>query len=187
MTPPLEDEQAWIERAREGDESAFRELVKRYDRRIYGIVVNVRGLGEDVKDVYQDTLLNIWKGLPSFKGRSSFSTWVYRLTLNAALDVVRHPRVETTSLEDFHESSASRDSDSFEGDEAVSLRNLRQAIEHLAPKQKSVVVLHVYERLSYPQIAEVMECSEGTVKAQLHHARRHLREILFRAESRQGD
>lgn len=166
-----------IARARGGDEAAFRALADRYGRVVWSVCYRFTRNEEDATDMYQDVWLKVWQGLPGFRNQSAFSTWLYRVAMNAGLNAGRRRPEPTAPLENIPDPVASDPTPEVQ--ETPVLARLREAIAILPDRQRAAVVLTVYERLSQPEAAEVMKVTEGTVKAALHQARRRLKMQLL--------
>ena len=172
-----------------GDEAAFDLLVERYQRRAYRIAWSILRHADDAKDLSQDAFIRLWQAAGSFRGRSRFSTWFYRLLVNLCLD---HRRGRQSWLRRWlaPEAGAARD-DVLERQPAppeddptarVARKQLMtkawQALGRLSPQQRAALVLQVEEDLSAKEIAGVLDCSEATVRVHLHRGVSALRKIL---------
>jgi len=178
-----------VKAARAGDESAFAELYERYKERVYRIAYRYTRDKERSLDLSQDTFIKAFQSLGKFRFQSSFYTWLFRIAYNTCIDFLRSAgRGKLSELNDEfldQESLPSMDR-SVEPQphvqaQAAELREkLDEALEELPEAQRSVFVLHVMEQLQYKEIAEVMNCSIGTVMSRLHYARRKLQGLLGR-------
>jgi RNA polymerase sigma-70 factor (ECF subfamily) len=180
MAIPLivEDENGLIEQARRGDRNAFGELVSRYYPGVIRIVYRLCGDTGLAEDMAQEAFLRAWLALPSFRPQSSLRNWLYRITVNATLDVLRRRKDEP--LEDeadrMYADQAAGPETSLIEKERVAL--LRQAMHSLPEAARSVLVLREYGSLSYQEIASVLDIPVGTVMSRLNYARNRLRELL---------
>lgn len=166
-----------IEGILEGSEEAFQELVERYGRMVYRVAYRITGSPEDADDVTQETFLKVFRSIDRFGRRSSVETWIYRIAVNCALNLVRDRREEPGGEVD--RATERPLDDPGRAAERMELRRaIAEALGKLPPEQRAAVVLHDMEGLTHAQIAEIMGCSEGTVKSRLHHARRKLRAYL---------
>lgn len=177
-----------VERSRRDEATAFRELVNKYERRLYAVAYGLLGNREDALDAVQEAFVKAYRSLKRFKGESSFYTWLYRITVNAAIDLGRKEsrREEVEFREevdpdekkgDYPVAPASHDpAEQLMRKELGSL--IEGAIQSLPIEQRTAVILREIEGLSYKEIAQVMDCSEGTVMSRLHYGRRRLQEIL---------
>jgi len=173
-------------RAQRGDLAAFETLVDRYQERVYSIVYHFVGNPEDASDLTQDIFVKVFQSIASFKGRSSFYTWLYRIATNQALDFLRKRvpfAVESLSQEEFtgqdEPQTTRRDHDPLKVVEARELQQMvEQAIHALPEKLRVTVILHDLEGLSQEETAQVLNCSVGTIKSRLFRARADLRERL---------
>ncbi len=165
-----------------GSESAFEEIVNRYKIRLMRLAQSVVHNEEDAWDILQEALVKVYKKLGNFKGDSKLYTWLYRVVMNQAIDKVRRrPKVVITSTEDILHEMSDKSQNSRPDKKALN-KELREqifsAVNSLPEKHKKVVLLREVEDLSYKEIAEVLNCSEGTVMSRLYYAREKLRELL---------
>jgi len=171
-----ETEEALLVRLRAGDGSAFEAVVRTYQRELYRLAYRFTRNMEDAKDLAQEAFLRAYRALPRFDGRSSLYTWLYRITLNLCLN---HRRGRTP--EGMAEAAGLADQapgalEALTGAERQAA--VAAAIASLPPQQRATVILRVQEGLPHKAIAEILECSEGTVKANFFHAVRNLRQRL---------
>ena len=178
-------EQQWIDQARDGDMAAFDELARLYERKIYGLALRMCGNTDNAFDIAQDALFSLYKSLPYFKGECAFSTWVYRLTANAAIDFSRRRKKEArlwlhdedgdeylTEIPDFRYDPAS------EYDRTALREAIESALLKLKPEYRIAFILRELHGLTYAEMADALECEEGTVKSRLFRARAQLRKLL---------
>ena len=180
----MRDESELIQAAAEGDRAAFAELVRLKRERIVRAARQITGNTDDALDVAQIVLVKLWQGLGAFDRKRKFDTWVYRVTVNAAIDFLRSrgPRGVMQPLPDPQETGREIPAEQRDADETVDLGALQQAFRQLAaelaPQQRSVFVLREIEGLSTAEVARVMEVAESTVRNHLMQARRILRRGL---------
>ena len=180
---PNGDELELVERARKGDRQAFGVLVERYQRRVVGVVLAVVHNPEDAVELAQETFVRAYQNLGKFEERSSFSTWLYRIAVNLAIDWRRHESRHVTLRGEEAEAELDRIpsavGDSFkEVARGETAEKIRDALDELTPEQRTVILLREVEGLSYDEIAEVLRCPRGTVMSRLFYARGRLRELL---------
>lgn len=173
----------WVERLREGEAEALREVVIAFGERLTAVVSGVLRDRDAVDDVVQETFTKAFYRIGSFKGGSSLYTWLYRIAVNGAKDYIKsRKRRPAVSLEDLAAPAAlmpSRTRPSLEGLSRREARlNVRQAIEQLPLRFRTVLALRELEGMPYHQIAEVLDLSLGTVESRLFRARKRLRVIL---------
>jgi RNA polymerase sigma-70 factor, ECF subfamily len=173
-----------------GNMDAFEQLVQRYDKRVLTIAAGYVNSSDDAKDIYQEVFLRVYKGLPKFQYKSEFSTWLFRITTNVCLSHrMRGRRHSHTSLDQSvndgdGQSHALKDtlSDNTTSDQQIHnaeiILRVEQALKSLSPRQKMVFSLKHYEGYKLREIAEMMKCSEGTVKKYLFEATARLRKQL---------
>jgi RNA polymerase sigma-70 factor (ECF subfamily) len=163
-----------VERCREGNREAQRELYDRTSERIYRLLLKMTANPDDAFDLAQETYLKAFTRISQFDGRSSVATWLYRVAVNEALQFLRRAKQKRMKLEeiglDDHTGSAIDQS-------AVKL-DVNEALAALTPDDRSVLLLRYQEGLDYRAIAEVMGCAAGTVASRLNRARGRLRGIL---------
>jgi RNA polymerase sigma-70 factor (ECF subfamily) len=180
---PNGDEAELIERAKKGDTRAFGTLVERYQRRVIGVAMAVVHNQEDALELAQETFVRAFQSVGKFESRSSFSTWLYRIAANIAIDFRRrerrHPTMRGEEAENEIQRLPSKLGDSFkEAQRSEMSRRIRDALAELTQEHRAAILLREVEGLSYDEISEVMQCPRGTVMSRLHYARNHLREIL---------
>ena len=166
-----------------GDESAFNHLVLRYRERVYWVARRFINDHNGADDVTQDVFCKAYESLPDFRGESSFYTWLYRITVNIALNNVRRQKLrEFFRIDEMFEIE---DKSAVSPDVAVEKKEERRLIEEaitrLPAKQKSVFVLRYYEELPYEDISTILKTSVGGLKANYFHAVRKIQEYVKRA------
>ncbi|MBQ4353444.1 MAG: sigma-70 family RNA polymerase sigma factor [Clostridia bacterium] len=183
-----------IERAKEGDSDAYSALVEEFERFVYNTalrVLSASGMPPDsAEDIAQDAFIKAWRNLPSFRGDCSFSTWLFRITVNCARDAVRsavrHATVSLTRNDDEDEDGSEWDVPVTSGDdipEDAMLRReqilaVRRAIEALPEDQRQVIVMRDIHELSYQTIADTLGIGIGTVKSRINRGRAGLKALL---------
>ena len=176
-------EQNWIQSARNGDQAAFGQLVIKYQKRVYALTVRMCPTPELAEEAAQEAFLSAWQGLPFFRGDSAFSTWLYRLASNACVDLLRKEgRHQGPSLDD--EAVSAEVPDTRPTPEAAAeQKELRAQIEAglrtLSPEHREVLILREIQQLSYGEIADALSLDLGTVKSRISRGRRQLRNFLM--------
>ncbi len=174
-TTTREEERALAARCLAGDRRAMAEVYERYKRRVFGICLRIAG-GNDAEELAQEVFIRIFRGLASFRGDAQLGTWIYRLTVNAALShCSRRPREQ---LDPGDGDATSRASDSRPSRDVPLAVALERALAELSAGYRAVIVLHDIEGLSHEEIADVLGCEIGTSKSQLHKARARMRALL---------
>ena len=182
------DEMELVRRARKGDLAAYDELVRRYQERIYATIYHMTANHEDANDLAQDTFIKAFRALRSFKGGSSFYTWVYRIAVNKTINFLKQRRNKVQmSLNDL-DFNAEHDPDlvALISDKTprreVSLAELQEklnaAMQKLSEPHRLVVTLHDVQGLSHEEVAKIMDCNIGTVRSRLFYARQQLQAYL---------
>jgi RNA polymerase sigma-70 factor, ECF subfamily len=184
----MNGQDAFLEKLRVGDSVAFAQLVEANQRNVYNLALRMLNDPQEAEDVLQETFLSAYKALPGFEGRSSLSTWLYRIASNASLMRLRKKRPETTSIDEPLELEEGEslprqfvDWSSVPEDELLneeSRRMMDEAVAKLPEGLRIVFVLRDIEGLSTQEAGEVLELSEAAVKTRLHRARLALREKL---------
>ena len=171
-------ETSLIEQAQHGDRNAYGELVRRHYQGVVLVVTRMCGDAGLAEDAAQEAFLRAWVNLPTFQPRGSLRNWIYRIAINAAVDVLRHKPEET--LED---EQAGRMKDQATGPEAALIEkeqaaSIQQAVKSLPEAARAVLVLREFGGLSYREISGVLDVPVGTVMSRLNYARNRLREVL---------
>jgi len=177
-----------IRLAQQGDVAAFERLYHLHSRRVYSLCLRMVGNTAEAEDLTQEAFLQLFRKIATFRGESAFSTWLHRLSVNVVLMKLRRKSATETSLEEMtepDEEAGSRRRDFGAADLQLSGSldrvNLQRAVEQLPPGYKAVFVLHDVQGFEHNEIAEIMHCSIGNSKSQLHKARMRLRDLLHEA------
>lgn len=196
------DETDLVDRARAGDQDAFRTLFQRYHRRAYALAFGVLHNTEDALDVVQDAFIKAHRYLDQFAGASSFYTWLYRIVMNRAIDHIRQrKRVRHV---DYVDALANADDVSAIEDDGLLPRILGQnpskslvrkemrahigvALAELSDNHRAVLIMRELEGMSYSEMAEAMQCSKGTIMSRLFHARKNMQKRLLEFMDGQKD
>ncbi|MEW6302357.1 MAG: sigma-70 family RNA polymerase sigma factor [Verrucomicrobiota bacterium] len=179
---------ALVERARGGDMEAYDELVRRYQERIYATVYHMTSNHEDANDLAQETFIKAFHALKSFKGDSSFFTWIYRIAVNKTINFLKQRKNRThMSLNDL-DVHAEHDPDlvALVSDQTprrdLNLAELQEklnaAMQKLSDVHRLVVTLHDVQGLSHDEISRIMDCNTGTVRSRLFYARQQMQAYL---------
>ncbi len=183
------EEDAIVRRAQEGDLVAYDELVRRYQERIYATLYHMTSNHDDANDLAQEAFIKGYQALKSFKGGSSFYTWVYRIAVNKTLNFLKSRKNRSMmSLNDL-DFDAEKDpdlvaliSDKTPRRDAVLAelqKKLNEAMLKLSEQHRLVVTLHDVQGMAHEEIAEIMECNTGTVRSRLFYARQQLQGYLI--------
>lgn len=183
------DVQQLIKEAQKGNLEAFGSLIEQHERLVYNIAYRMFSNPEDVKDISQEVFLKVYRYLGKFDGKASFSTWLYRIAVNTCIDELRKRQgKETISLDmenDNGESTLKNQYvDNSPGVEEQIISNegfdrLKKAMNKLSYEHKTVITLRDIEGLSYSEISEITEVSQGTVKSRLARARKALKDLVL--------
>jgi RNA polymerase sigma-70 factor, ECF subfamily len=179
------DDQRLIAESLRGRTEAFGELVLRYHDRLYNSVLRIAGTPDDACDVVQETFLNAYQSLKSFKGDAEFFTWLYRIAFNAAITQKRKKKPTASLDQSLAGESYLQPVDDSNGVRPGEVEEQREtdailwaAIQRLSTEHRAVLVMKDIDDLKYEQIAEVLEVPIGTVRSRLHRARLELRQLL---------
>lgn len=185
-----------IQRAKNGDSEAFGELIASHERLVYNIALRTVKNPEDARDISQEAFIKAYKNIKKFDEKSAFSTWIYKITVNTAIDEMRKRKgKETVSADlelDLGEGSVAMqliDGDGTPEEEAMrqeTRRDILSAINMLSEEHRRVVALRDLNGLSYSDIAEITDSTMGTVKSRLARARAQLRNILLEISEHYG-
>lgn len=180
------DDKHMLVKARRGELSAFEELVHKYEKRVYAVALRSSGSPEDAADITQEVFLRAWRSIETFRGDSGFSTWLFRITMNMCVDHARHRQSQpqcrplVIGEEDAERpipDTAPTPEEHLDNSELG--RELAAALDAVSEEHRRIVLLRDVSGMSYTEIAEVLEISEGTVKSRLARARVALRRILL--------
>lgn len=180
-TQAAQEDSILIARAQKGDNAAIEALLLCCEKRVYNTAFRFMGNEADALDMAQESLIKIYKKLPTYRSDASFSSWVYRICVNTCLDELRRRKKAPVPIDYIQNEAA----DSLEAPSpekyAISIENkemLQIAINALGEEQKSVIILRDINGLSYEEVAECLNISIGTVKSRICRARQKLREML---------
>lgn len=176
-TPPdRAAEKRRVERARDGEVGAFEEIYRLHAGRVHALCLRMTGDAQEAEELAQEAFVRAWEKLPSFKGESAFSSWLHRLTVNVVLGRWRSRGRRHERVVAIHDVAGVREPE-HRPEPRVAV-DLERAIAGLPQGARTIFVLHDVEGYRHREIAELTGLTEGTCKAQLHRARRLLRENL---------
>ncbi len=188
VPPAPVDEMVLVKQARQGDLGAYDELVRRYQERIYATVYHMTANHEDANDLAQEAFIKGFQALKSFKGGSSFYTWIYRIAVNKTINFLTQRKSRSQMSLDDLDFNAEHDPDlvALISDKTprreVNLTELQEklntAMQKLSEPHRLVVTLHDVQGMSHEEIAEIMDCNIGTVRSRLFYARQQLQAYL---------
>jgi RNA polymerase sigma-70 factor, ECF subfamily len=172
-----------IERAKQGDAAAFEVLYNLHKRRVYSLCLRMTTNTAEAEDLTQEAFLQLFRKIGTFRGESAFSTWLHRMAVNVVLMQLRKKGLQLVPLEDETEGEEETPKKDYGAQDAVLAGSidrlqLKNAIDRLPPGYRSIFVLHDVEGFEHNEIAEMVGCSIGNSKSQLHKARMKLRELL---------
>ena len=179
----IEDDERLVAKAQEGDLFSFDHLVKKYQKKIYFLAYRMMKNHDAADDIAQETFINAYSSIKSFKLGYSFYTWLYRICMNLSINHLRRQKFVIPESH-FEEETSPLEKETTTEDPLSLLvqkereRKIEQAIDSLSPKYKAVFILKVYEDLSYEEIAQTLKISLGTVMSRLFRAREKLQKLL---------
>ena len=186
------DDHSLVQRARSGDERAFRLLVERYQKKVYAVALGMVKDREEAMDVVQEAFVKVHRSLDSFKADATFYTWLYRITVNVCIDVIRRRGAMRSDSVEFDERIAHDLSEANLGavssqlgsnpEKTVLQRELGEkiqtALEQIPEKHRAILLLRELDGLSYEELAQVLDIPKGTVMSRLFHARAKVQKLL---------
>lgn len=183
--PKAVAERDLIARAQDGGEEAFAALYELHKRRVYSLCLRMTGDTAEAEDLSQEAFLQLFRKISTFRGESAFSTWLHRLVVNVVLMHLRKRGIQKISIDETDNSQDEPVKREYGEDDrrllgSVDRVTLDKAIQELPPGYRSIFVLHDVEGYEHNEIAQIMKCSVGNSKSQLHKARLKLREVLRR-------
>lgn len=177
-----------VRRVQSGDVAAFDQLVLKYRERIFSVIYNLTSNKEDTYDLSQEAFIKAFQSIARFKAKSSFFTWLYRIAVNTTLTHLKKNRFKSfLSFETLHEEASPTDvlealSSKTSTEKPALLKELQyklnEALQTLSVKHRTVIVLFEIDDLSHQEIADIMNCSVGTVRSRLHYAKKQLQAKL---------
>ncbi len=176
------EETEMISRCQQGDQEALKEIFEKYHKKVYRIAYGVVRQREEALDIVQEVFVKLFYSIKNFKGRSQFYTYLYRMTMNTAIDHTRKTGKQPVSSLD--EEGSFEPSDGAEkGPERILLQKeleerVKRAMGKLPAEQRAALIFRDVEGLSYQEIADAMGSSIGTVMSRLHYGRKRLQELL---------
>ncbi len=179
----MEKEKLLIERAKSGDSSAFRQLVEKNKRKIYGVCFELTGEHESANDLSQEVFVKAYQNLDAFRSEAKFSSWLYRIAVNLHINQTRRKlfsRLLARENSYFDQQIIETSHFSPEQDAEASLirKNIEKALAKLAPRERAIFVLRHYQDLPLKEIAEILEIKVGTVKSLLFRSIKKLQQEL---------
>ncbi|WNG61499.1 sigma-70 family RNA polymerase sigma factor [Archangium gephyra] len=186
------DDLTLVKRVRDGDQRAFKLLVERYQRKVYAVALGMLKDKEEAMDVSQEAFVKVYKYLDHFKGDSSFYTWLYRITVNICIDVMRRKGASGGETEEFDESVVNDLSEARIGalgsrlgtnPQKSALRRelaekIQEALATVPEKHRAILLLREIEGMSYEDLSRTLDIPKGTVMSRLFHARAKVQKIL---------
>ena len=176
MTLSAEDESRLISRSQAGDREAFGELVRLHRKGTINVVYRMCGNASLAEDAAQTAFIRAWQHIPNYQPSSSFRSWLYRIAVNAALDMLRHEKPVVNIDELPVVAAAENVEDCLEKQEQI--QQVRQAVQSLPEASRVVLLLREYEGLSYQEMVDTLDISIGTVMSRLNYGRKRLLELL---------
>ena len=177
-----------VKQSKKGDLDAFEQLVKRYENKVYNLVYRFLGNHVDAYDISQETFIKLYRALPRFRGESSLMTWLSRITVNVCRDELRRRKRRNlvfmddknsgvkndTGYRDYVHTGVSSPEEILERKEFCS--KVKLCLYTLSEKHRLILVMREIQGMSYEEIAEILQCSQGTVKSRLNRARQLFKE-----------
>jgi len=182
-----QSEELLILKAQRGNQSAFESLVANYDARVLSLIYSMLNNMDDARDVYQEVFIKVFKSIGRFRFQSEFYTWLYRIVVNECINYRKkrsqkmHESIDDVALMEgdlkfVHNETASNPEQNILERELQ--RQISHGLERLSPKQKTVFTLRHYQGYKLSEIAEIMNCSEGTIKNYLFRALQKMKDQL---------
>jgi RNA polymerase sigma-70 factor (ECF subfamily) len=170
----LDEEQGWIRKSQDGDHEAFEALVTRHQRVIHSVAYRMTGSLADAEDLAQQTFIQAFRQLGAYRAEAKFSSWLYRIVFNLALNWKKHQDSQQRLISDWGREQMMAASDpGFKRSQQV-----QEALLKLNPKQRAAIILTVYDGLNHAEAALVLGCSETTVSWRIFTARAKLKKLL---------
>jgi RNA polymerase sigma-70 factor (ECF subfamily) len=177
----INSDRYYIDLVLSGKREAFSAIVERHKDQVYNLALKICGNNEDAEEIAQDSFIKVFRSLRSFKGKSSFSTWLYRIVYNTSITFARKNKLDILKLEDFPVDSADflrSNASEDEADIEYMKMLLAFAIQKLDHKDRAIITMYYYQDLSYAEICSITGISRSNIKVQLFRARKKMQEIL---------
>lgn len=183
-------DQVLVQQAQSGDYRAFDQLVTRHRGKVYAMIVNMIHNDADAWDLAQDAFVKAWKALPKFENRAQFSTWLFRISHNVVYDWMRKKKIKSEGELDDQMLDASRIDSAARTAPKIPARpdeqlvqnerreEIEKALSQLSDEHRETILLREVQGMEYNEIADIMECSKGTVMSRLFYARKKLQTLL---------
>lgn len=173
-------EKMLIHRCKKGDLTAYEILISNYEKKVFNIVYGLIGNEEDAKDIAQETFIKAYRKIKSFKEESSFSTWIYRITVNTSKDFLKKDK-DTLSIHELENEIGSRaiDNPQEQYERFEEGQQIRELLENLKEDYRNVIVLRDIQGFSYEEIAKILDINLGTVKSRISRGRGQLKALLI--------
>ncbi len=188
-----EEDNRIIERFKNGDPSAFGDIVLKYQDKIYNLCRHMLGNEHDAEDAAQDVFLKAYQALPKFQPKASLYTWLYRIATNTCIDYKRKPVWESlfSSPEEgnrlVHDRASNGPSPEKLYQSKQIARVLQESLAKLSPKLRAIIILKEIEEQSYEEIADILDISIGTVKSRIARAREELQKLMKKFREQNSD
>jgi len=184
----MDNEQVLVDRISSGDSTAFQEFVDRYKKKIYYIAYDITGDHDDAEDISQEVFIKVFRSLKTFRRNAKISSWLYQISVNASIDLLRKKSskpersmddIERADIQENLPGSGTRaQNPERSAEDLIIQKHISEALQKVSPKERSVFVMRHYNELKIREIAEILGVSPGTVKALFYRAIRKLRKEL---------
>jgi RNA polymerase sigma factor (sigma-70 family) len=175
--PTLNIHEELINQCRSGSEEAHFKLYKLYAKAMYNVGYRITGNEADAEDVLQEAFINAFKSMDSYRGDATFGSWLKRIVVNKAINVLKKRKAELVSQEDDFDAMAEEPEPEYKAE--LSVERVRHCIDLLPDGYRSVLSLYLLEGYDHEEIAGIMGITESTSKSQLNRAKNKLRELLI--------
>ncbi len=167
----------YVERVQAGDAECFAPLLERYSQPVFSLLIRIVGNREDAEELTQDVFLKVFRSLSSFRGNSSFATWLYRIAYNTAVSATRRTKREWMSFDDSGMERVAEETSDNEADETLNedrLQRLEHALDRLRPDDRALILLFYKQEKTMEEIAEITGLTLSNVKVKIHRIRKKL-------------
>ena len=173
-----ENDRDLILRAKKGDMDAFEMLYSGNTGRMYNVALRILGSDSDAQDAVQDAMLKAWRALHTFKFRSAFSTWLYRILVNTCNDMLKKNKKNVISLERLQQDGIEPAQEGFER-YSIQRDVIAQVLLRLSPEHREILVLRDVQGMAYEEISEILSVPLGTVRSRINRARENFKKLYF--------